>query len=99
MKREVWLLAVTTLVLALAGPVSAMEKVHAGVKGGVAIANQTVDPESGELADSRSGLALGGWVGIPVAPNGVVQLHGSLFEGGSITAASIELHGADIRLG
>ena len=39
---------------------------HAGVKGGVNIANQTVDPSTGELQNSLPGYSMGVWWGVPV---------------------------------
>jgi hypothetical protein len=41
---------------------------QAGVKGGVNLANTRVEDTSSEMSDSRLGMALGGFVAIPVSP-------------------------------
>jgi hypothetical protein len=71
MKREMSAVLACAFVLALCGPVAAMGPVEAGVKGGVNFANQSTDPDS--ESDSRTGIALGGFVGIPVMPSVTIQ--------------------------
>lgn len=73
MKREICVVLAIALVLGTSGSAAAMGGVGAGVKGGVNIANQTTDPDDAAAADSRTGLALGGFVGIPVLPNVQIQ--------------------------
>jgi hypothetical protein len=73
MKREMSAVLACALVLVASGPSAAMGPVEAGVKGGVNFANQSTDPSDAELQDSRMGLALGGFVGIPVMPSVKIQ--------------------------
>jgi hypothetical protein len=72
MNRVIRILAVLALAFVFTSPATAIENIHAGVKGGYNISNMSVDPGD-ELADSRGGLALGGYVGIPVSPMFSVQ--------------------------
>lgn len=72
MARFVSLLAVASLIF-VAGPAAAMGPLQAGVKGGLNIANQTADDSDMELADSRSGMALGAWVRVPATPMVSIQ--------------------------
>jgi hypothetical protein len=62
------LLATMMLLLATAGTADAMGGVHAGVKGGMNIANQSVSENSIEQADWRNGLVVGGWLRVPMSP-------------------------------
>lgn len=71
MVRGISLLAAGVLVLGFAGKADAVAGMHVGVKGGMNIAN--VSSDAGELADSRNGMAIGGWVQMPVAPMFSVQ--------------------------
>ncbi len=71
MKREMSAVLACALVLVASGPSAAMGPLEAGVKGGVNFANQSTDPDA-ELS-SRTGLALGGFVGIPVMPSVKIQ--------------------------
>lgn len=73
MKREMSVVLATVLVLATFGPAAAMGPVEAGIKGGVNLANQSTDPDSDPSLDTRTGLALGGYVGFPVLPNLQIQ--------------------------
>ena len=73
MKRELSVVLAIVLVLGTFGAAKAVGGVEAGVKGGVNIANQTSNPDNQAPADSRTGLALGGFVGIPVLPNLHIQ--------------------------
>lgn len=73
MRRELSVALAIVLLLGTFGPAMAAGGLEAGVKGGVNIANQSTDPSDSELADSRTGLALGGFVGIPVLPSVRVQ--------------------------
>ena len=73
MKRELSVVLAIVLVLGTFGAAKAVGGVEAGVKGGVNIANQTSNPDDQAPADSRTGLALGGFVGIPVLPNLQIQ--------------------------
>ena len=73
MKRELTVVLAAVLVLGTSGAAKAVGGVEAGVKGGVNIANQTSNPDDQAPADSRTGLALGGFVGIPVLPNLQIQ--------------------------
>jgi len=73
MKRDMSVALAILLLLAASTPSMAAGPVEAGIKGGVNIASQTADPDDGELADSRTGLALGGFVGIPVLPSVKIQ--------------------------
>jgi hypothetical protein len=65
--------AVAIVLAVLATPVTASENFHAGVRGGLNIANVSADPDDEELADSRNGLALGGFVAFPLTPMFAVQ--------------------------
>jgi hypothetical protein len=73
MKREMGVVLAIVLVLGTFGPAAAMGPVEAGIKGGVNIANQSVDPDNDTSLDARTGLALGGFVGFPVLPNLQIQ--------------------------
>jgi hypothetical protein len=73
MKREMSVALAILLLVGTVGPAAAMGPVEAGVKGGVNFANQSADPDDAELADSRMGLALGGFVGFPVLPSVTIQ--------------------------
>jgi hypothetical protein len=73
MKRFLSIGAAAILVAALAVPAAALENLHAGIRGGLNIANVSADPDDTELADSRNGLALGGFVAFPVTPMISVQ--------------------------
>jgi hypothetical protein len=64
--------SLVSLVLVASGPVNAAEDIYGGIKGGVNIANQSFDPDDTET-DSRMGMALGGYVGIPVNQSFAVQ--------------------------
>jgi len=57
-----------TLVVFLAAPAYSFEwaDTHAGVKGGVNIANLNTDPSDAELGDSLPGYSLGAWWAVPV---------------------------------
>jgi hypothetical protein len=65
------LLIAGVLLLGWTGQAHAIAGMHAGIKGGVNIANQSTDGT--EPADSRNGMAIGGWVQLPVAPMFSVQ--------------------------
>jgi hypothetical protein len=65
--------ALMSLVLVSSGPAWAAEEIYGGVKGGVNFANNNSDPDDGELEDSRTGMAFGGYVGIPMNPTFAVQ--------------------------
>jgi hypothetical protein len=67
------LLVALGMFLVLQAPAAAIEEIHAGVKGGVNIANQSVDPSDSEYSDYRSGMAIGGYIGIPLAPGWSIQ--------------------------
>lgn len=71
MFRGMSLLIAGVLLLGWTGQGHAIAGMHAGIKGGVNIANLSVD--DAELADSRNGMAVGGWVQLPVAPMFSVQ--------------------------
>jgi hypothetical protein len=73
MKRGMSAVLAFVVVLGMSVSSYAMGPVEAGVKGGVNIANQSADPSDAELSDSRMGLALGGFVGIPVLPSVKIQ--------------------------
>ena len=73
MKRAMSVVLAAALLLGTNGPASAIGAVEAGIKGGVNIANQSVDPSDLEPDNSRTGLALGGYVGIPVMPSFKIQ--------------------------
>ncbi|NNE43220.1 MAG: PorT family protein [Gemmatimonadetes bacterium] len=68
MFRAMILLTALTLTVAVSGPAHAMAGLHAGIKGGVNFTNQSSDVSASELADSRQGMAIGGWVQVPVSP-------------------------------
>jgi len=91
MFRGMSLLIAGVLMLGWAGQADAMVGMHAGVKGGVNIANQSTDGT--EAADSRNGMAIGGWVQMPVAPMFSVQpeayfsMKGDSEESGGVTAS------------
>jgi hypothetical protein len=69
MKRSICLLTGLAVLAFGHSPASAIDLVSAGIKGGYNIANQSMDPSDSELADSRGGLSLGGYVGIPLTPS------------------------------
>jgi hypothetical protein len=73
MNRAMIVTALLGLSFLTIGTASGAEDLYGGVKGGVNIANQSVDPDDGELADSRTGMSIGGYVGIPVTPVFAVQ--------------------------
>jgi hypothetical protein len=73
MKRAWSVVLAAAVLLSTNGPASAIGGVEAGVKGGVNFASQTWDPSTAEPADYRTGLALGGFVGIPVMPSVKIQ--------------------------
>ncbi len=73
MNRTMILTAITSFALLVNGAANAAEPIYGGFKGGVNIANQSVDPSDSELSDSRTGMSLGGYVGIPVTPMFAVQ--------------------------
>ena len=73
MKRAMSVVLAAALLLGTNGPASAIGAVEAGIKGGVNFANQSVDPSDLEPDNSRTGLALGGYVGIPVMPSFKIQ--------------------------
>ena len=73
MKRALSVVLAAAVLLGTNGPASAVGGVEAGIKGGVNFANQTVDPSDMEPNNSRTGLALGGYVGIPVMPSFKIQ--------------------------
>jgi hypothetical protein len=85
------LLIAGVLMLGWAGQADAMAGMHAGIKGGVNIANQSTDGT--EAADSRNGMAVGGWLQLPVAPMFSVQpeayfsMKGDSEESGGVTAS------------
>jgi hypothetical protein len=66
MNRTITLFAALGLVAMLATSAAAIDVIHAGVKGGMTVANMSTDPSDSELGDSRTGLAIGGYVGIPL---------------------------------
>lgn len=57
-----------TLLVFVAVPAHSLEwaNTHAGVKGGVNIANMSADPSDTELGDSLPGYSMGVWWGVPV---------------------------------
>lgn len=73
MNRTMILTAMLSLVLVGSTTTQAAEEIYGGFKGGVNFANQSVDPADSELSDSRTGMALGGYVGIPVNQSFAVQ--------------------------
>ncbi len=73
MKRELSVVLAVVLVLGTFGPAAAMGPVEAGIKGGVNIANQSVDMTPEPSTEMRTGLAIGGYVGFPVLPNLQIQ--------------------------
>ncbi|MFN8178196.1 MAG: porin family protein [bacterium] len=73
MKRAMSIVLAAALLLGVNGKASAIGGLEVGIKGGVNFANQTVDPKDAQLADMRTGLALGGFVGLPVLPNLMIQ--------------------------
>jgi hypothetical protein len=85
------LLIAGVLLLGWAGQADAVAGMHAGIKGGVNIANQSTDGT--EAADSRNGMAIGGWIQVPVAPMFSVQpeayfsMKGDSEESGGVTAS------------
>lgn len=88
MKRTICLLGVLSLALAM--PAAAIDTIHAGVKGGMTIANMSDDSEG---ADSRNGLALGGFVGIPlgvtpitIQPEALFTMKGDSETDGDVTS-------------
>jgi len=94
MKRTIFPLLVFGLVLSLAGTAAAIDTIHAGVKGGVTVANMSTDPSDSELADSRNGMSLGGYVGIPlgmtpftIQPEALFTMKGDSEEAGGVTGS------------
>jgi Outer membrane protein beta-barrel domain len=92
MRRTIFPLLVIGLVVLLAGSAAAIDMIHAGVKGGMTVANMSADPSDSELADSRSGMALGGWVGIPlgmtpftIQPEALFTMKGDSEASGGVT--------------
>lgn len=89
MVRGMSLFVAGILMLSCAGTANAMAGMHAGVKGGMNIANQSTDGT--EPADSRNGMAIGGWVQMPVAPMFSIQpeayfaMKGDSEEAGGVT--------------
>lgn len=73
MNRTMILAATMCFALLASSAANAAEAIYGGFKGGVNIANQSADPSDSELADSRTGMAIGGYVGIPVNPMFAVQ--------------------------
>ena len=73
MKSSMIVVLAAVLLLGTGSQVAAMGGVEAGVKGGVNFANQSTDPDDAGLENSRTGLALGGYVGIPVLPSVKIQ--------------------------
>ena len=94
MNRGMIVITLASLVL-LSTNANAVEDIYGGVKGGVNIANQSVDPDA-EL-DSRTGLSAGGYVGIPVSqvfavqPEGLFTMKGSSDDSGSWKLNYIEV--------
>lgn len=73
MNRTMILAALMSFALLVNGAATSAEEIYGGFKGGVNIANQSADPSDSELSDSRTGMAIGGYVGIPVNPMFAVQ--------------------------
>jgi len=90
MFRGMSLLIAGALMLGWTGQADAMAGMHAGVKGGVNIANLSVDGDAA-AADSRNGMSVGGWIQMPVAPMFSVQpeayfsMKGDSEESGGVT--------------
>jgi hypothetical protein len=69
-----------------------MENIHAGIRGGLNVANVSESPDDDELTDSRNGLALGGFVTIPVnemfmiQPEALFMMKGDREDAGDATA-------------
>jgi hypothetical protein len=95
MNRGMIVLALAGLALVSTSPANAVEDLYGGIKGGVNIANQSVDPDA-EL-DSRTGMSVGGYFGIPVnqtlavQPEGLFTMKGSKYETGSSKLNYIEV--------
>jgi hypothetical protein len=95
MNRGLIVITLAGLALLSTNVANAAEELYGGIKGGVNFANQNTDPEA-EL-DARTGMAVGGYVGIPVTPIFAVQpegfftMKGSSFEGGSAKLNYIEV--------
>ena len=91
MKRTICLLVVLGLVAMVAPSAPAIEMIHAGIKGGMTVANMSTDPSDSELGDSRSGLAIGGYVGIPLRATPITIQPEALFtmKGDSEEAAGV----------
>ena len=94
MNRTLSALVVLGLVAMLATPVVAIEMIHAGIKGGMTVANMNADPSDSELGDSRNGLALGGYVGIPlratpitIQPEALFTMKGDSQEAGGVSSS------------
>jgi hypothetical protein len=68
MKRIVCLLGLLALV---AAPAFAVENLSAGVKAGYNMANMNTDPDAS--FDARNGLALGGYIGVPISRQFSIQ--------------------------
>src|SRR5688572_15193119 len=100
-KKEQWMnrgmivIALAGLTLLSTNSANAVEDLYGGIKGGVNIANQSVDPDA-EL-DSCTGLSAGGYVGIPVSqvfavqPEGLFTMKGSSDDSGSWKLNYIEV--------
>jgi len=73
MNRTMILTVLASIAVLASGAAHAGEPLYGGIKGGVNIANQSADPSDSELSDSRTGMALGGYVGIPLNPMFAVQ--------------------------
>ncbi|HMB71906.1 MAG TPA: hypothetical protein VKU85_21540, partial [bacterium] len=67
MFRGMSLLIAGVLLVGWTGQAEAVAGMHAGIKGGMNISNLSVDGDEA-AADSRNGMAIGGWVQLPVAP-------------------------------
>lgn len=91
MFRGMSLLVAGLLVFGFAGNAHAIAGMHIGVKGGMNIANQSTDGTA--PADSRNGMAIGGWVQMPVAPMFSIQpeayfsMKGDSEESGGVTSS------------
>ncbi|MBZ0269838.1 PorT family protein [bacterium] len=94
MKRTIFPLIALGLVLSLATSAAAIDLIHAGVKGGVTVANMSADPSDSELADSRNGFAIGGYLGIPlgmtpftIQPEALFTMKGDSEEADGVTGS------------
>jgi hypothetical protein len=95
MNRGMIVITLAGLTLLSASMANAAEELYGGIKGGVNFANQSTDPDA-EL-DSRTGMAVGGYVGIPVnnvlsvQPEGLFTMKGAETEGSSWKLNYIEV--------